>query len=45
VFPQKDEAIDYAQARASFRSGEIPVSDSTANVERTIAFSKADHKL
>jgi hypothetical protein len=34
VFPEKDQAINYAQNRASFRSGEIHVFDLTANVER-----------
>jgi hypothetical protein len=42
VFPEKRQAINYAQNRASFRSGEIRVLDSTGNVERTIAFSEAD---
>jgi len=45
VFPTKDQAIDYAQSRACFRSGEIRVLDLTGNVERTIAFSEADRKL
>jgi hypothetical protein len=45
VFPKKDQAIDYAQNRACFRSGEIRVLDSSGNVERTIAFSEADRKL
>ena len=45
VFPKKDQAIDYAQNRACFRSGEILVLDSSGNVERTIAFSEADRKL
>jgi hypothetical protein len=45
VFPEKDQAINYAQGRASFRSGEIRVLDSSGNVERTIAFSEADRKL
>jgi hypothetical protein len=45
VFPEKDHAIDYAQSRACFRSGEIRVLDSTGNVERTIPFSEADRKL
>jgi hypothetical protein len=38
VFPTKDDAISYAQARARFRAGEIRVLDSSGNVERTIAF-------
>jgi len=43
---QKDQAFNYAQNRASFRSGEIRIFlDSTGNVERTIAFSEADRKL
>jgi hypothetical protein len=45
VFREKDQAIDYAQNRACFRSGEIRVLDSTGNVERTIAFSEADRNL
>jgi hypothetical protein len=45
VFPKKDQAIDYAQNRACFRSGHIRVLDSTGKVERTIVFSEADRKL
>ena len=45
VFPEKDQAIDYAQNRACFRSGQIRVLDSTGTVEPTIAFSGADRKL
>jgi hypothetical protein len=45
VFPKKDQAIDYAQNRACFRSGEIHVLNSTGKLERTIPFSEADRKL
>jgi hypothetical protein len=45
VFPEKRPAISYAQQRASFRSGEIHVLDSTGNVERTIAFSESGRML
>ena len=45
VFPKKDQAIDYAQNRACFRSGEIQILDSTGNVERVIAFDDANRKL
>jgi hypothetical protein len=45
VFPKKDQAIDCAQNRACFRSGEICVLDSTGKLETTIAFSEADSKL
>ena len=45
VFPTKDEAISYAQARVRFRAGEIRVLDSSGNVERTIAFNDAGRKL
>ena len=45
VFPEKQQAINYAQGRASFRSGEIRVLDSSGNVERTIAFNESDRKL
>jgi hypothetical protein len=33
VFPQKDQAIYYAEGRACFRSGEIRIFDSSGNVE------------
>jgi hypothetical protein len=45
VFPEKRQAIDYAETRANFRSGEIRLLDSTGKLERTIAFSEADRKL
>ena len=45
VFPEEDQAIDYAQNRACFRSGEIHVLDSAGKVERTIAFTEAERKL
>ena len=45
VFPEKDEAINYAENRAWFRSGEIRILDSTGAVERIIPFSEADRKL
>jgi hypothetical protein len=45
VFPKKDQAIDYAQNRACFRSGEIRILDSGGNVERTIAFNEATRIL
>jgi len=45
VFPKKDQAIDYAQTRACFRSGEIRILDANGNVESTIPFSEADRKL
>ena len=45
VFPDKDQAIDYAQNRACFRSGEIRVLHSTGNVERVIPFDDANRKL
>jgi len=34
VFLEKEQAINYASNRVSFRSGEIRVLDSTGNVER-----------
>jgi len=40
-----DQAINYTQNRASFRSGEIRILDSSGKVERTIPFSEADRKL
>jgi len=45
VFPKKDQAINYAQNRASFRSGEIRVFDFTGDLERIIPFTEADRKL
>jgi hypothetical protein len=38
VFLEKRQAIDYAQTRACFRSGEIRILDASGNIERTIAF-------
>ncbi len=45
VFPEKDQAINYAQERACFRSGEIRILNSGGNVERVIPFDEADRKL
>ncbi len=45
VFPEKDQAIDYAQNRACFRSGEIRILDASGKLERTIPFSEADRKV
>ena len=45
VFPEKHQAIDYAQNRVCFRCGEIRVLDSNGNVESTIPFSDTDRKL
>jgi hypothetical protein len=45
VFREKNQAINYAENRAWFRSGEIRVLDSSGNVERVIPFSEADRKL
>ena len=43
---QKDQAINYAQHGAGFRSGEIRILDSSGNVERSIIeFTEADRKL
>ena len=45
VFPQKRQAIDYAETRACFRSGEMRVLDASGKLECTIAFNEADRKL
>jgi hypothetical protein len=45
VFPERDQAINYAHGRGSFRSGEIRILDPAGKLERTIAFSEADRKL
>jgi hypothetical protein len=36
VFPEEQNAIDYAEGRACFRSGEIRVLDSTGKLEGKI---------
>ena len=45
MFPEKDQAINYAQDRACFRAGEIRILDRSGNVERIISFNEADRKL
>ena len=45
VFPEKRQAIDYAETRACFRSGKIRILDSTGKLERTIAFSETNRML
>jgi hypothetical protein len=45
VFPEKRQAINYAQGRASFRSGEIRILDSGGDVERVIPFNDTNRKL
>src|SRR5262249_13649457 len=45
VFLNKEQAIDYAQTRACFRTGEIRILKSNGAVERTIPFSEANRKL
>ena len=45
VFPEKRQAIDYAETRACFRAGEIRVLDSSGNIERAIAFDETNRKL
>jgi hypothetical protein len=45
VFPQKDQAIGYAQARASFHIDQIRVLDSSGKLERTSSFNEADRTL
>jgi hypothetical protein len=45
VFLEKDQAIRYAENRASFRSGEIRILGSTGEIERTISFNELDRKL
>jgi Uncharacterized protein conserved in bacteria (DUF2188) len=45
VFPEKDDAIDYAQQRACFRSGEIRVLNSSGNVEHVIPFDDTKRRL
>jgi hypothetical protein len=45
VFPEKRQAIDYAETRACFRSGETRVLDANGNIELTIAFDETNRKL
>jgi hypothetical protein len=45
VFPEKRQAIDYAQCRASYHSGEIRILKSNGTVERIIPFNETDRKL
>jgi hypothetical protein len=45
VFLEKDQAIRYAENRASFRSGEIRILDSNGGIERTIPFDDTDRRL
>ncbi len=45
VFLKKDQAINYAHNRASFRSGEIRILDLSGNVEHIIPFNETDRKL
>jgi hypothetical protein len=45
VFPEKCQAINYAERRACFPSGEIHILDSTGNVERIIPFNDTNRKL
>jgi hypothetical protein len=42
---RKNQAINYAQNRASFRSGEIRILDLGGNVERVIPFDDTNRKL
>ena len=44
VFPQKDQAIGYAETRARLCTGEIRIFDSTGKVERVIAFDHANRR-
>jgi hypothetical protein len=45
VFLKKEQAIDYAQNRACFRSGEIRILDSNGEIERVIPFDDTDRRL
>ena len=45
IFLTKEQAISYAQNRASFRCGEIRILDSTGVIDYTIPFNDADRKI
>ena len=45
VFREKDQAINYAENRACFRSGEVRIFDASGNIERVIPFDDTNRKL
>jgi len=45
VFLEKRQAINYAENRAWFRSGEIRILDSSGRIGHVIPFSEAGRKL
>jgi hypothetical protein len=45
VFLTKGQAINCAENRTSFRSGEIRILDSSGDLERIIPFTESDRKL
>jgi hypothetical protein len=45
MFLAKDQAMNDAENRASFRSGEILIFETNGTFERTISFSEPDKKL
>lgn len=45
VFPDRQQAIDYAKCRASFRSGEIRIFDKAGTLEQTLQFDDQNRKL
>jgi hypothetical protein len=45
VFLEKRQAINYAEGRACFRSGEIRILDSGGNIERVIPFDDRNRRL
>jgi len=45
VFLIRDQALNYAKGRASFRSGEIRLLDAAGKVEETIGFNDAERRL
>jgi hypothetical protein len=45
VFPERQQAIDYARCRASFRAGEIRLFDHTGKLEETISFDDQNRNL
>jgi hypothetical protein len=45
VFLTKEQAIDYAENRACFRSGEIRIFDPNGLTQRIISFNDTDRRL
>jgi hypothetical protein len=45
VFLQERQALDYAESRACFRSGEIHLINAKGEIERIVVFNEAHRRL